>query len=90
MPDYGIRWRDDDSVIFENRRTARLGDSPSRAGCLISGEGYERARAVARGWDVYAIESEWRVWMADKGMDPPKNPDRAFVGFAKTWAEKRK
>lgn len=89
MPDYGIRWRDDDSVIFERRDVARLGDSPSRARVHLRPETMEKARTLARGWDVYVIESDWRVWMADSGMDPPKNPDSAFLGFVKKWAEKR-
>ena len=53
----------------------------------------ERARATAKaiavkyGWDIYAIEAEWRDWMADK--DAPEKVDAAFVGFVKKWCEKR-
>jgi len=27
--------------------------------------------------------------MADGGLDAPKNPDKAFLGFCKKWFERR-
>ena len=47
---------------------------------------FEKAREIATGLDVYAIESEWREWMAEKGKTP-KDPDRAFLGFYKKKAK---
>ena len=35
------------------------------------------------------LESEWRSWMADGGLDAPKNPDKAFLGFCRKWYERR-
>ena len=43
---------------------------------------YEKAKHVAPGLDVYALEQEWRNWIAKKG-EQPKNPDAAFVGFCR-------
>jgi hypothetical protein len=42
---------------------------------------FERAKAVAPGWDVYSLEQEWRGWIAKK--ERPKNPGAAFVAFCR-------
>lgn len=34
-------------------------------------------------YDSHFVEREWRNWSADKNS--PKNPDRAFLGWAETW-----
>ena len=55
-------------------------------------ETFEAARQVAPGWDVYVIEREWRTWVTsllEQGMEPPRNPDSAFIGFCRKWASRR-
>ena len=52
---------------------------------VLKPETYQRAKEEAPGWDIYHIEREWYDWMVEK----PKNPDAAFIGFAKKWFEKR-
>lgn len=87
MPDYSIRFHDEDKVLFQNRNTnLRLsGPPPAEFAFRISGDGYEEARAVAPGWDVYVLEREWRAWITE----PPREADAAFVGFCRKWFEKR-
>ena len=46
---------------------------------------YDMARAAAPGWDVHVIEAEWRAWASTK----PRNPEMAFLGFCKKWAQQR-
>ena len=58
-------------------------------GPLLTSLGFDEARASAPGWDVYVLEQEWRIWMRDGGLDAPKSPDKAFVGFCRKWFEKR-
>jgi len=41
---------------------------------------YEKAKRAAPRLDVYALESEWRAWIAKNGKGP-RDPDRAFIGF---------
>lgn len=89
MPDYSIRL-EGEMISFENRgttdtRAADLIDSPVR----LSSEAHERARSAAPGWDIHRLEQAWRSWMADGGLDAPKDPDKAFVGFCAKWFEKR-
>ena len=55
----------------------------------LTPDAYSQAREVAPGWDVYALEQEWRVWMADGGLDAPANPDKAFLGFCRKVFERR-
>lgn len=88
IPDYSVRFLDDDKVIFQNRGSnPRLSGSSQPIDFVghISGDGYEEARLVAPGWDVYEIEREWRAWLTE----PPRNIDAAFVGFARKWYERR-
>jgi hypothetical protein len=46
---------------------------------MLKPETYEQARVAAPGWDVRALEQEWRAWAGDV----PKNPYAAFIGFCK-------
>ena len=55
----------------------------------LSPETYHDARTCAPGWDVYHLEQKWREWMADGGMEPPNNPDKAFLGFCRKWFERK-
>lgn len=48
-------------------------------------ETYEKARELAPRLDIYYLENEWREWIARKGA-PPKDPDKAFLGFVRTKA----
>lgn len=59
-------------------------DSPQRITTpqpMLPASAYERAKKVARGWDIYELEQEWREWLSKK-----ENPDyspASFVAFCK-------
>ena len=55
----------------------RIGPPP----LLLRTDTYEKAKKVAPGFDVYALEQDWRDWLANK--EPPEHPDAAFIGFCK-------
>lgn len=90
LPDYSVSL-ENDMVLFCNRAVQPV----------VSGSGYceplraetlQAARTLVPGWDIYAIETEWRAWVAGllaQGMEPPRQPDKAFMGFCTTWAERR-
>ena len=91
LPDYFVEYHEEkDMVTFRNRGTMAdsqvLIDVPSVS---LNPVTYEEARDAAPSWDIYRLEQEWRSWMADGGLDAPKHPDRAFVGFCRKWFEKR-
>ena len=87
LPDYLVSFDEDtDMVVFTNR-----GTMGSNAAVIESSipplkqQTYEEAKAAAPGWDIYYLEQEWRGWI----IEPPRDADRAFVGFCRKWYEKR-
>ena len=88
MPDYGIRI-ENDVVVFLNRGTMNADGPLIESTTSLPSESYEAARKAAPGWDVYQLEQAWRSWMADGGLDAPRDPAKAFVGFCSKWFEKR-
>lgn len=55
-------------------------------GAALRTETYETARLRFPGYDIYHVEGEWRSWSADK--EPARDPDRAFLAFFRSFAEK--
>jgi Initiator Replication protein len=53
----------------------------------LKAETYEAARRVAHGFDIYAIEGDWKAWC--QGKPKPRNPDGAFMKFVQQWAKNR-
>ena len=87
MPDYAVRL-EADMVVFTNRGTMDA-DAPDGDAPPLPSAAYEAAREAAPGWDVYRLEQEWRRWMADGGLDAPRDPVKAFAGFCAKWFERR-
>jgi len=86
LPDYSVSFDPDrDVVTFRNRGTFRPLPSWERQ---LGPEAYESARKEAPGWDVHYLEREWRGWLEENEI-VPKNPERHFVKFCRSWFEKR-
>lgn len=47
----------------------------------------EKVRLYAPGWDKYALLSDWQAWHAEKGLPMPKDIDKAFLGWAKSFTK---
>lgn len=88
IPDYQVRLADN-SVIFRKRSFQESKDTRQIPLVILDPETMHDARTIAQGWDVYYLEQEWRNWMADGGMDAPRDPDKAFLGFVRKWVERR-
>ena len=78
IPDYGLSLHDN-ALVFRNRRPKKLktdaiGPMPPWA--------IEKAKKVAMGYDIYALEREFREWVHDK-LAPEKGYGAAFIGFCK-------
>jgi plasmid replication initiation protein len=86
LPDYEISFSDD--VVTFTNRNARKQTKDNNAEQyplpLLKPVTFEKAREVAPGWDIYALESEWRDWANTK--TPPKRPDAAFIAFCRKKA----
>lgn len=44
----------------------------------------ERAREIASGFDIYALEAEWRGFWSDSGRPALRSTDAAFIGWLKS------
>ncbi|OWK47340.1 RepA [Fimbriiglobus ruber] len=90
MPDYAVRL-DDATVRFTNRNTMKAVTAipdPILFPVLDS-ETYHEARIVAPGYDVYALEEQWREFWFASGKPDLKSPDAAFIGFCKYRHQKK-
>jgi len=81
LPGYVMSEEPGDIIHFAPRSAVVDGaDVPS-----LSAAAMEQARAQAPGWDIYALEAEWKAWWAGAGRVRLRNADRAFLG----WLAKR-
>jgi plasmid replication initiation protein len=85
VPDYAVTI-EGDNVRFVNRNTMPkpLPEGEKTRFPFLDPETYNDARIVAPGYDVHALEREWREFWVDSGKPELKNPDAAFVGFCKS------
>ncbi|WP_172300520.1 replication initiator protein A [Pseudoruegeria sp. HB172150] len=80
LPGYRLEEEPGDILCVRPRRVRGAGGAPVlRAGTL------DEARARAPGWDVHALEAEWKAWWEGTGRPRLRAPDRAFLG----WLDKR-
>ncbi|MBO9479745.1 replication initiator protein A [Shimia sp. R11_0] len=88
LPDYSVQYEDEtrEMLIFRNRKHVTHKVISGRL--MLQTETFAKAREEAPTWDVYFLEQEWRSWMNAKGMDPPNNPDKAFLGFCRSYFKK--
>lgn len=42
------------------------------------------------GWDVYAIKSDFDLWLLDSGSEWPEDYNKAFYGFARQWKARQR
>ncbi len=86
LPDYAVSM-ESDVVTFTNRNWQPPASENQHAWPFLKPETFAKARAAAPGWDVYALEQEWREWIAKK--EPTKRPDAAFLAFCRKRFQKR-
>ena len=77
LPDYTLTEEPGDLVRVERRHRPVPGQPRFDAEVL------EAARALAPGFDVHALEAEWRAWAEETGTRLSR-PDKAFLGWVKT------
>lgn len=81
LPDYNMSEEDGDIIRFSQRDRV-LEDNLPQIGPL-PGSALERARDLAPGWDVYALETEWRSYWISSGRPRLHSAEQAFLGFVK-------
>ena len=93
MPDYSVRLTADDKIEFVNKRPPKafeqeLSQVQSAPSSHLGPDTHNLARQAAPGWDVYYLEQKWRSWMAEGDLDPPRDPDKAFLGYCRKHFER--
>ena len=88
LPDYEIALSEEDNVTFTNRLKKQHAIFRQTGFILLKPETYEKAQAVAPGWDIHNFEQQWRDWIAKK-KQPPKRPDAAFVAFCRKKVQRQ-
>ena len=81
MPDYWMEI-DPDNVTFRPKSEEAVVATPLQYLRLQQAGTHDEARRIASGWDVYALEQEWRMWVHDKAIEV-KDPDKHFLAFCK-------
>ena len=79
LPDYRLE-EEGDLLRLTPRRAA---PEAALGTPLLGPETLEEARRLAPGWDVHALEAEWKAWWLDTGRPRLRAPDKAFLGWVK-------
>lgn len=88
FPDYGVHLNDNNTVTFFNRRHKQK-ETPVNDGPVLQTWAYEKAKKVAPGIDIYAVEQDFRAWIKGKEK-PEKGYDAAFIGFCRQKYKKER
>ena len=83
LPDYTLALDAADIVWVRGRD--RIVDEDGQ-GPLLGADVHARARETAPGYDPYWLEAEWRRWWRGSGKPVLRNPDAAFLAFARSRA----
>lgn len=81
LPDYELAEIPGDKVQFTLRDAVierEHRDLPSLPADIL-----DQARALAPGWDIYALEADWRGFWAQTGRKRLRSPGAAFLGYVK-------
>jgi len=79
LPDYRMMEEPGDIIRFAPRAQLIEAEGPELP--PLAPETHEQARALAPGWDIYALESDWRRYWAASGKPRLRSPDRAYLGY---------
>ena len=81
LPDYHIEELEGDKIRFSSRARLLEREAAGQGGPQLSPETLEQARVLAPGWDVYALEADWRAYWHATGRPRLRSAERAFLGF---------
>jgi len=84
LPDYHLAEEPGD-ILRVARRAAPEAPASDRAGPVLRPATLDTARALVPGWDIYALEAEWRAMWERSGRPALRSADAAFIG----WLKKR-
>ena len=83
LPDYTLEEEAGDILRVSQRGVVDLPPS-------FVPEIYEAVRVLMPGWDVYALEADWRAFWVASGQPRLRSADKAFLGFVRARAKEQK
>jgi plasmid replication initiation protein len=86
IPDYLLALDEADLLHVSPRAPVIEATVPSVTLGPLAEATRERGRALMPGWDIHALEAEWRDMWQRSGRPRLRAPDKAFLG----WLEKRR
>jgi plasmid replication initiation protein len=82
LPDYAMTEEPGDIIRFTNRAAVLdAADGPSLP--PLSPDALDAGRALAPGWDIHALEADWRAYWVASGRPRLRSAERAFLGYVK-------
>ena len=77
LPDYTLSEEPGDVICVTRKRLVE--EVPGLP--AFTAETLDQARAMAPGFDIYALEAEWRAFWVSAGRQKLSSPDKAFLGW---------
>lgn len=81
LPDYAMMI-EGHNVVFRPKTAEAVVSLPLQALRFRNPDTIDEAKQLAPGWDVYALENDWRAWVYEKAIDV-KDADKHFLAFCK-------
>lgn len=85
LPDYHLSEEPGDIIAVRRRDVVVLPGQGALTGPVLKASTLETARSLMPGWDIYALEADWRDMWHRSGRPRLRSPDAAFLG----WLKKR-
>lgn len=85
LPEYSLTEEPGDIVLVRRRDVVVMAGQGGLTGPALKVETLDAARMMMPGWDVYALEADWRDMWQRSGRPRLRSPDAAFIG----WLKKR-
>lgn len=82
LPDYHLAEEPGDMLRVTRRDAVVM---PGSSGPMLKPATIDTARALMPGWDIYALEADWREMWNRSGRPKLRSADAAFIG----WLKKR-
>lgn len=79
LPDYTLHEEDGDIIRVSRKRL--VDDLPGQGLPPFDTATLDAARSMAPGWDIYALEAEWRGFWVASGRQKLRAPEKAFLGW---------
>lgn len=83
LPDYDIAEMEGDMIRFSPKNAVL--ETQTRVP-VLSAAALEAARRLVPGFDIYALEADWRAFWVRSGMPRLRKPDAAFLGWVRKHA----